>query len=201
MPLYSQGRFIVSSEGSITKLIGRTKSGDDEAATRMWQRFSPRVAALARQKVPIWLQCFIDGDDLANSAMCSVIMGLREGRFPELRDRDDLWALLAFITVRKARNEITKASCQKRPPQGVGTQLSDQMVSPDLPPDLIVRAAEQFKVLIDLLRDKDAILEPIALWKFEGYTTDEIAERLGCSRSKVARKLELIRKTWQREGL
>jgi hypothetical protein len=36
---------------------------------------------------------------------------------------------------------------------------------------------------------------------FEGYTNDEIAQRLGCSRSKVARKLELIRKTWQGDGL
>jgi len=104
------------------------RSGDDEAARRVWERFSPRVAALAREKVPAWLRRLVDGDDLANSAMCSLIMGLRNGRFQELRDRDDLW-------------------------------------------------------------------------KFEGYTTEEIAGRLGCSRSKVARKLELIRKTWQREGL
>ena len=70
---------------------------------------------------------------------------------------------------------------------------------PDLPPDLIVRAAEQFKSLIELLGGKEAILEPIAIWKFEGYSNDEIAQRLGCSRSKVARKLELIRKTWEGE--
>jgi DNA-directed RNA polymerase specialized sigma24 family protein len=190
----------VSSEGSITILIGGMRSGDDEAARRIWQHFSPRVAALAREKVPVWLRRLVDGDDLANSAMYSVIMGLREGRFHELRDRDDLWALLACITIKKARNEIAKASCQKRLPAAAEVPLTEQIAAPDLPPDLIVRAAEQFKVLIDLLRHKDAILEPIALWKFEGYTTDEIAQRLGCSSSKVARKLELIRKTWQPEG-
>jgi DNA-directed RNA polymerase specialized sigma24 family protein len=191
----------VVSEGSITILIGGMRLGDDEAARRIWQHFSPRAAALAREKVPVWLRRIVDGDDLANSAMCSVIMGLREGRFQELRDRDDLWALLACITVQKARNEIAKASCQKRLPPGVSTPLTEEIVAPDLPPDLIVRAAEQFTVLIDLVRNKDAILEPIALWKFEGYTNDEIAQRLGCSRSKVARKLELIRKTWLGEGL
>ena len=191
----------MSSEGSITILIGGMKSGDDEAARRIWQRFSPRVASLARKKVPVWLRRIVDGDDLANSAMCSVIMGLREGRFQELRDRDELWALLACITVQKARNEIAKASRQKRMPPGATMPLTEEITAPDLPPDLIVMAAEQFQSLIERLRSKEAIFEPIALWKLEGYTNDEIAQRLGCSRSKVARKLELIRKTWEQEDL
>ncbi len=139
----------------------------------------------------------MDGDELANSAMCNVIMGLRQGRFPGLHDRDDLWALLGLITVRKAYNEIVKASCQKRLASGASTPLDETIAAPDLPPDLAVRAAEQFQYLLDLLRRNEAILEPIALWKFEGYTDQEIAQRLGCSRSKVARKLSLIRKIWQ----
>jgi DNA-directed RNA polymerase specialized sigma24 family protein len=191
----------VSSDGSITRLIDGTRSGNDEAARRIWQRFSPRVASLARQKLPVWLRRIVDGDDVANSAMCNVIMGLRAGRYTELRDRDELWALLALVTVQKARNEIAKASCQKRLAPGASMPLTEEFVAPDLPPDLIVRAAEQIDSLIELLRCKEAILEPIALWKFEGYTNDEIAQRLGCSRSKVARKLELIRKTWEREEL
>ena len=191
----------MSSQGSITNWIGVTRSGDDEAARRIWQHFSPRVAALARQRLPVWLRRIVDGDDVANSAMCSVIMGLREGRYQELRDRDELWALLAFVTVQKARNEIAKASCQKRLAPGTTEPVTQEIVAPDRPPDLIVRAAEQFQFLIKLLRSKEAILEPIALWKFEGYSNDEIAQRLGCSRSKVARKLELIRKTWEGEEL
>jgi DNA-binding CsgD family transcriptional regulator len=31
----------------------------------------------------------------------------------------------------------------------------------------------------------------------EGYTNDEIAAQLGCARRTVARRLELIRKTWE----
>ena len=189
------------SEGSITILIGGIRSGDDEAARRIWQHYSPRLAALARKKLPVWLRRIVDDDDLANSAMCSLIMGLREGRFQELRDREELWALLACITVQKARNEIAKALSQKRLPPDASMPLSEQMAAPDHAPDLIIKAAEQFKVLIELLRKKEAILEPIALWKFEGYTNDEIAQRLGCSLRKVARKLELIRKTWQNEEL
>jgi DNA-directed RNA polymerase specialized sigma24 family protein len=189
----------VSSEGSITVLIGGMKSGDEDAARRIWERYSPRLAALARKKLPTRLQRIVDGEDLANSAMCNVIMGLRAGRFPDLHGRDDLWALLAYITVRKAFNEIAKAACQKRLAPGASVPLDGQIVAPDLPPHLEAKAAEQFKFLLDLVHRKEAILEPIALWKFEGYTNDEIAQRLGCSRSKVGRKLELIRKIWEAE--
>jgi RNA polymerase sigma factor (sigma-70 family) len=191
----------VPSEGSITILIGGMRLGDDEAARRIWERFSPRVAALARKKLPHWLRRIVDDDDLANSALCSVIMGLREGQFPELRDRDELWALLAWITVQKTRNEIARAARQKRLAPGASTPVTDDIVARDLPPELIFRAAEQCKILLERLRKKEAILEPIAMWKLEGYTNNEIAERLGCSLSKVARKLTLIRKIWQTENL
>ena len=34
----------------------------------------------------------------------------------------------------------------------------------------------------------------------EGYTNEEIADRLGCSLRSVARKVELVRRTWLGEG-
>ena len=43
-------------------------------------------------------------------------------------------------------------------------------------------------------------LRQVALWRMEGYTSDEIAERLGCARRTVARRLDLIRKLWTAEG-
>jgi DNA-binding CsgD family transcriptional regulator len=33
----------------------------------------------------------------------------------------------------------------------------------------------------------------------EGYTNDEIADRLGCARRTVARRLDLIKKVWEAE--
>ncbi len=189
----------MSSEGSITRFIDAMRSGDEEAASKIWNRFSPRVAALARERLPVWLQCVVDGDDVANSAMCSLIMGLREGRFPTLQDREDLWALVACITVRKAKNEVEKAKRQKRWSGRASVAIDENVVAPGLPPDLTRKAAEQFEQLIDVLHRRDGLLETIALWKFEGYTGDEIAKRLGCSSRRVARKLDLIRMIWDEE--
>lgn len=184
----------------ITGWIGGIKSGDDEAIRKIWEHYSPRVVALARERLPVWLRSIVDGDDVANDAMCSVIMGLQGGRFPELQDRDDLWALLACITARKAINQINMAQRQKRPPAKAGLPLGEELIAPDPPPDLLWIAAEQFELLIDCLHRKDELLETIALWKFEGCTNQEIARRLNCSDRRVARKLELIRMTWETEG-
>ena len=71
--------------------VGRRRGGPAHLAAFFAARGRPRG-----RKLPIWLRRIVDGDELANSAMCSVIMGLREGRFQDLHDRDDLWALLAF---------------------------------------------------------------------------------------------------------
>jgi DNA-directed RNA polymerase specialized sigma24 family protein len=39
-------------------------------------------------------------------------------------------------------------------------------------------------------------LERIAMWKLDGLTNSEIAERLGCVTRTVERRLDLIRKVW-----
>ena len=46
---------------------------------------------------------------------------------------------------------------------------------------------------------EDDALRQVALWKMDGYTVDEIAGRLGCARRTVARRLDLIRRTWLAE--
>jgi len=175
------------------------KSGNDIAAQLIWTRYSPRLAALARVRLPKWLRCAVDSDDVANSAIYSVILGLRDGKFPDLHDRDGLWALLACITVRKAILEIDSASRKKRLPPKRRQPLDEGIEAPDPRPDLAVMAAEGFEVLIERLRLKDEVLAEIALKKFEGYTNEGIARQLGCSCRRVARKLELIRKTWETE--
>jgi hypothetical protein len=41
----------MSGSGSVTALVERLKDGDHEAARLLWQRYYPRLVALARQKL------------------------------------------------------------------------------------------------------------------------------------------------------
>jgi IS30 family transposase len=45
----------------------------------------------------------------------------------------------------------------------------------------------------------DAELRSIAVWKMEGYTNAEIAEKLGYVTVTIQRRLRLIRSLWEKE--
>ncbi len=57
-------------------------------------------------------------------------------------------------------------------------------------------SAECFELISNL---RDPNLEQVALLKFEGYTNDEIANKLNRTRRTIQRMLNLIRDLWQEE--
>ena len=61
-------------------------------------------------------------------------------------------------------------------------------------PEFAAMMAEQCRRLLDSLEDDG--LRQVAISRMEGYNNDEIAAQLGCARRTVARRLDLIRKTW-----
>ena len=63
-------------------------------------------------------------------------------------------------------------------------------------PEFAAIMAEQCDHLLGQLNDD---LRQVAVAKMEGYTNEEIADRLDCSLSTVERSLRLIRRIWQRE--
>ena len=150
-------------------------------------------------------------EDVALSAFASFCRGAERVRFPQLTDRSDLWKLLVVITARKALDQVAAEHAKRR---GGGTGSDDPRMSPgtahrgeiaieeivgDEPtPEFAAQVAEEYERLLDLLGDDT--LRRVAVWKMEGLTTDEIAEKLDCSRRTVARKLETIRIIWSGES-
>ena len=100
--------------GSVTHWIGALKSGDQEAAQELWQRYWKRLVGLAAKKISGSQRQSADVEDIAQIAMKSFFLGAREGRFPQLHDRHDLWALLVHITANKAIDKRIHDRAQKR---------------------------------------------------------------------------------------
>jgi DNA-directed RNA polymerase specialized sigma24 family protein len=202
----------MSSAGSVTDLIGRLKTGDVAAARQLWDLFSPRLLGLARHKLPGGALGLADEEDVVVSALASFFLGAERGQFPELHDRDDLWHLLVVITTRKVFDLLAHEGRQKRdrgpaptgpPPDGpagspAGEAALEQLLDRQPPPVLAALLDEECQRL--LARLGDARLRSIAVWKLEGYTNEEIAGMLGCTRRTIERKLRLIRSIWDREG-
>jgi DNA-directed RNA polymerase specialized sigma24 family protein len=193
---------VMSSPGSVTALLERLEAGDHEAAQPLWERSYPRLVARARERLRDTPRRTADEQDVALSAFDSFCRGAAQGRFPQLKDRDGLWALLVLITVRKAADLIKDNRRERR---GGGQVRGDsafagrdgegglaEVEAGDPTPDVAAQLAEEFQGLLDRLGSDE--LRAIVVWKLEGYTNAEVAARLGCATVSVERRLRLIRK-------
>jgi RNA polymerase sigma factor (sigma-70 family) len=199
----------MSSPGSITSWIDHLRAGDRAAAAPLWQRYFRRLVALVRQKLRHSPRGIADEEDVVLDAFESFCRGAEQGRFPRLADRDDMWRLLLVITERKAI-DLVNQEC--RPRRGGGRVESlealgckdstaparaDEIACPEPTPEEAALVADECRRLFDAL--DDAALQAVAIAKMEGYTNEEIAERLDVSLPTVERKLQRIRRIWEKE--
>src|SRR6202047_3446384 len=117
----------MSASGSITALIARLKDGDHEAVRLLWERYYPRLVALARQKLQGAPRRVADEEDAALTAFNSFCRRAAQGHFPDLKDRDGLWALLVVLTARKATDLLRHDLRQRR---GGGLVNGDSALQP-----------------------------------------------------------------------
>jgi DNA-directed RNA polymerase specialized sigma24 family protein len=61
-------------------------------------------------------------------------------------------------------------------------------------PPLAAQVAEEFERLLAKLPSDE--VRKLAVWKMEGHTNDEIADRLNCAPQTIERRLQLIRSVW-----
>ncbi|WP_339910569.1 ECF-type sigma factor, partial [Symmachiella dynata] len=87
---------------SVMTSVEGLKQGNELAAHDLWNRYFSQLVALAKNKLPLHVKRSFDEEDVALSAFHSLCTGLQESRFPDLEDRDNLWAILVVITTRKA---------------------------------------------------------------------------------------------------
>jgi DNA-directed RNA polymerase specialized sigma24 family protein len=202
------------SSDSVTRWINQVKEGDGRAAQHLWEIYFQRMVGLARRKLEGAARAVADEEDVALSAFKSFCMGAQQGRFTQLMDRDNLWALLMAITAHKSVDHIRGQNRQKRggtghaPGDSEGSEPRDQSVVPlseiisrEPTPEFAAELSDRLGILLSQLdATGDADLRGIALLKLDGYSTTEIAERLGCVKRTVERKTQLIARIWEKDA-
>jgi DNA-directed RNA polymerase specialized sigma24 family protein len=198
----------MDDSSSVTTWLRQLKAGENEAASQLWEAYFGRLVRLARRKLAAMPRRASDEEDVALAAFNSFCGGVRQGRFPRLNDRDDLWQVLVMITVRKAADEREFHRRQKRgggrvrgesvflerSASGNGGGLS-QIAGRDPTPEFAAEVAERLGQLLQALDNES--LRSTALLKMEGWSNEEIAQRIGCGLRTVERKLSLIRRIWR----
>jgi len=183
----------MSSTASVSHWLAQVKQGEHGGVQPLLERYFQRLVLLARGRLLGRPGLAGYEEDVALSAFNSLCRGAQRGRFPQLDDRDDLWRLLAVLTMRKAIDLLRR----QRPEEAAAEPNVAQLQAHEPPPELAVEMADDFQRLLDRL--DAAELRTIALEKVEGYTNEEIAQRHGCVVRSVERKLHRIRLLWAEE--
>jgi DNA-directed RNA polymerase specialized sigma24 family protein len=200
----------MSQEHSVTIWIDGLKAGDSADIQQLWERYFKRLVRLAGARLPTHCRRSFDEEDVALSAFQSFCARAGRGQFPQLSDRDDLWRLLATITVRKALETMRHQTRQKR---GGGHVLGEsallvgddrggdgvvEILSREPTPEEVARFADDYTRFLDGLNDP--MLRAVAERRLEGQSIQEIAQALDVSTKTIDRKLQLIRAIWSRDN-
>jgi RNA polymerase sigma factor (sigma-70 family) len=176
---------------SVSEWLEGYRGGDDGAAARLWERYFRRMVGLARGRLQVLRgRSAADEEDVALSAFAAFCQAVRKDRYPDMKDRGDLWRVLVAFTCNKARDLIDRETAARRP-RAQGDAGLEQAAAPAAPPDVAAEMAEQFQLFLTSVGD-ERMLEAAVL-RMEGHETKEIADRLGVSPPTARRWLALLR--------
>jgi RNA polymerase sigma factor (sigma-70 family) len=185
------------------ELVAQWRGGDQQAAEELFQRYAERLLALARSRLSTRLTRHVDPEDVVQSAYRSFFIGARNGRYV-LERSGDLWRLLAAITLHKLQHQVERLTAGKRgvgrecPPGKDGSPFGQQVHAVAREPTPAEAAA-----LCDTLEQVFRGLEPlprlVVEMRLQGYTLDEIADKVQRSERTVRRILDGVKQRLQQE--
>jgi DNA-directed RNA polymerase specialized sigma24 family protein len=189
------------SPGSVSRLLGGLRAGDEEAVRQLWLRYFQPLVRLARGRLSARGAASRDAEDVALEAfwsLCEQVARHPSGeRFPHLHNRTHLWKLLACFTARVAF-DLARKEGRRRRVVGDETLLGADGFEPFAGREPAPEFAAAVADLLECLPSDE--LRRIALARMEGCTNPEVALRLGRSLATIERKLQVIRVLWRDAG-
>ncbi len=178
---------------SIPDLLARIRSGDEEAARELLNRYESKVRMVVRRQLPRLLRSRFDSIDFLQSVWGSFFDKIKTGP-TDLQEEQNLIAFLAWAARNKVIDECRRAVSQKqnvhreeRTGLDGPAQFADRKCDT---PSQVAQAHETYDRLRELLpEDRRVILE----LKAAGHSCKEIGDRLGLSERTVERVLENLR--------
>ena len=191
------------SDGSVSRHIHDARLGRVIALEQLTEKYWNRLVGFARSKMTPHLKQIEDEDDIANRVLTEFFDGIGNGKYKGLSNRNQLWRMLAKMTVRRVIDHFDKFTAQKRGGGNVkhaGNFEKDVSSSirgvpeislNEIDPHLGAALKESYTNLFQSLDDpKD---RKIVTWHLEGLSDKQIAWRLLFTSTKSVRnRLEKI---------
>ena len=192
----------MSEPAEDSDLVARCRTGDEQAAQIVFDRFVERLVVLARRRISQRLSSRVDPEDIVQSVFRTFFHRLKNDEF-SIDGQDDLFKLLVRITVHKTLRQIAFHKAAKRDPgmetyQGEHSQEQlAQILDADPSPGTIVAFMDHLEHFMSQLKDEDRQILELRL---QGFSTEEIALKLGIYDRKVRRVLERVRAVAENEA-
>ncbi len=177
---------------SFAEFLDRLRTGDDDAASELFQRFARQLIAMARRKFAAGLQHKVDPEDVVQSAYKSFFARYGDGNL-DVSSWNSLWGLLTLITVRKCAERVAYHRAERRDaarevaaPAGKDNAPWQEALGREPTP---LEAAELSETVEQLLASLDEHERPVLELSLQGFTTREISEQLG----RAERTVRLLR--------
>ena len=169
-------------------LLVLVRSGDEDAAKALYERYARRVFGLVESKLGDRLRAITETEDVVQSVFKSMFRGVQSGNY-DAPPGATLWNLLAVIAVHKLRRRANHASAQRRDAnRNVSLESMIEGLSSDQSSieflEICVRET------LEVLRQVD---REILSLRIQGNTVDEISEAIGRSRRTIERSLQKSR--------
>ena len=189
----------ISSEDELrfSRLAEQLCAGDPAAETLVVRRFTVQLVALARRHLAERIRQKTSPEDAVQSAFKSFFKRLHQGQF-DLDSWDDLWSLLALITVRKcaarrAHFLAARRDVRRELPLATALGYDDAQCIPlsrGPRPDEGLALAELVEQLLHGLSEGE---QQIVHLRLQGYSIGEICRMLGRADRTVRRILARAR--------
>jgi len=176
-------------------LMQRFRDGDQDAAAQLFERYVGKLVSLAQRNLSSQLGRRIDAEDVVQSAFRSFFRGTRDGRF-QLESGQDLWRLLAVMTVTKLKKQVEFHTAAKRDFQMERSPSPDdphpahnRTIEEPSPADSLALVEQIDRISAQLGRDQQRIFA----MRLEGHQVEEIGAAIGISERTVRRVLDKIK--------
>lgn len=174
-------------------LVQQVRQDNQDAAAALYDRYAPRLRALARAECSPLLARYLDADDIVQAVYCSLFRGLRRGSY-DVAPGERLWGLLRAIALnfirarahyfRAAKRDVRRTVCTKTLPLSA---------LPQAPRGPLTCSAVRLD-LAQLIDRLPAAQGPVVRAWLEGYGVAEIVRQSGHPTRTVERWLGIFRK-------
>ena len=193
---------------SVTDWITQLRNGHSSACDKLWPFYLQRLTSLICQKLESSRTEISDEEDVLIDTCEVCFRKIKEGVYPNISSRHDLWRLLTKIATRKSIDQIRRSrkGVDRLRQESTVTLHSanstfevnhiDSIPGAEPTPAFAAMVADESRHRLNQLPDK--MVEVVKL-RLKGFTLKEISEQTDVSFPTVQRYLSYVREVWSQD--